>query len=55
MQHEAPDEPGGRQRHGLVAADAVCVAREVGQDLLWSGERRLGVDVPPGVLGRRPS
>src|ERR1700746_1738130 len=28
------------------------VAREVGQNLLWSGERRLGVDVPAGVIER---
>src|SRR3984885_9185839 len=63
MKHEAADELGGRQRHGLVAGrpfdpivlvaerdaslvgvdqpavgdgDAVRVAREVGQNLLWS-------------------
>ena len=79
MKHEAPDELGGRQRHGLVAArsfdpivlvaerdanlvgldqpaigdgDAVRVARQVGQNLLWSGEWRLGVDVPTGVIER---
>src|ERR1700730_3689976 len=79
MQDEAPDELGGRQRHGLVAArafdsivlvterdaslvgldqpavgdgEAMGVARKVGQNLLWSGEWRLGVDVPAGVIER---
>ena len=36
----------------LGDGDAVRVAREVGQNLLWSGERRLGVDVPVGVIER---
>jgi len=34
------DEPGVRDRH------AVGIAREIGEDGLWSGERPLGVDNP---------
>ena len=79
VQHEAPDELAGRQRHGLVAVGPcdpiilegerhaggvgfdqpfvgdrhpVCVAREVGQDLLGSGEGALGVDVSVGPVER---
>src|SRR5438128_8302049 len=33
--------------------DAMGVAREIGQDLLWTGEGLLGVDDPFGLAQRR--
>src|SRR6516165_2977268 len=42
----------GLDQAAVGDGDAVRVAREVGQNLLWSGEWRFGVDVPVGVIER---
>jgi transposase len=42
----------GLDKPAVGDGNAVRVARKVGQNLLRSGERRLGIDVPVGVIER---
>src|SRR6516164_2679873 len=42
----------GLDQPAVGDCDAMGVAREVGENLLWSGERRLGVDMPTNVIER---
>lgn len=37
---------------GIGDGDAMGIAAQIGQHLLWSAERRLGIDDPVAALGR---
>ena len=45
-----------RNESGVGDGNAVCIAREVGQDLRWTGEGSLGIDDPVGLgCGAQPN